>query len=61
MCPVCGNNHETRPIKCLQAATLDHVAQCGIATEHAANCLLKQLNIYVAENPHWKKGIKGNT
>ena len=59
MCPVCESEHESRPIKCLQSATLDHVAQCAIATEHAANCLQKQLNAYVDQNPQWKKGIKG--
>jgi hypothetical protein len=55
ICPVCNTEHETRPIKCLQVATLDHVANCGINTEHAADCLLKLLNIYVEANPLWKK------
>lgn len=60
-CPVCGEQHQTRPIKCLQQATLDHVGQCGITTEHATDdCLLKALTDYVDENPQWKKGIKGN-
>jgi hypothetical protein len=59
-CPVCGEQHETRPIKCLQQATLDHVGQCGITTDHSADCLLKALTYYVDENPQWKKGIKGN-
>lgn len=59
LCPVCENEHVTRPIKCLQEATLDHVSQCGISTEHAVNCLLKLLNYYVEANPDWKKGIRG--
>ena len=60
-CPVCENKHDTRPIKCLQSATLDHVAQCGISTEHATtSCLLQQLNIYVETNPQWKKGTSSN-
>ena len=58
-CPVCGEEHTTRPIKCLQAATLDHVSQCGIITEHLVDCLLKHLNAYVEANPQWKKGIRG--
>ncbi len=53
ICPVCNNEHTTRPRQCLQAATLDHVGQCGIGTEHQANCLLKLLNEYVAANPLW--------
>ncbi len=59
-CPVCGEQHQSRPIKCLQQATLDHVGQCGITTSHSADCLLKALTSYVDENPQWKKGIKGN-
>ena len=58
ICPVCGSEHDARPIKCLQAATLDHVAQCGINTAHSADCLLKLLNIYVEANPRWSKGFK---
>ena len=59
-CTVCENKHDTRPLKCLQSATLDHVSQCGISTEHAINCLLKQLNLYVDNNPQWKKGTRDN-
>ncbi len=54
-CPVCKNKHISRPLKCLQSATLDHVSECGISTEHSNNCLLKQLNIYVNNNPDWQK------
>ena len=54
-CPVCDSEHTTRPIQCLQAATLDHVRLCGISTAHAADCLLKRLNEYVAANPQWTK------
>ena len=53
LCPVCNSEHATRPRQCLQAATLDHVGQCGIGTEHQANCLLKVLNEYVEANPLW--------
>ena len=59
LCPVCSSEHINRPIKCLQAATLDHVAQCGISTDHLSDCLLKHLNDYVDANPQWKKGIRG--
>ena len=58
LCPVCQSQHDARPIKCLQEATLDHVSQCGISTDHSGNCLLKLLNIYVQANPDWKKGIQ---
>jgi hypothetical protein len=58
LCPVCDNEHEARPIKCLQAATLDHVAQCGISTEHSRDCLMKQLSIYVEANPQWNRKAK---
>ncbi len=54
-CPVCNNEHTTRPIQCLQAATLDHVGRCGISTEHSDDCLLKRLTVYVDGNPQWKK------
>ena len=58
LCPVCDSEHESRPIKCLQAATLDHVGQCGISTEHSRDCLLKFLGVYVDNNPQWKKKSK---
>ena len=55
-CPVCGEEHKSRPIKCLQAATLSHVGSCGISTEHMSDdCLLKQLNDYVDANPEWNR------
>ena len=54
ICPVCNNEHTSRPRQCLQSANLDHVGQCGIGTPHLANCLLKQLNEYVDANPQWK-------
>ena len=57
-CPVCGDLHEARPLKCLQSATLDHVALCGISTEHSADCSLKTLNDYVDSNPQWQKNKK---
>jgi hypothetical protein len=60
ICPVCENKHDTRPIKCLQSATLGHVTECGISTEHITDCLLKQFNIYVKTNPQWKKGTSSN-
>lgn len=58
ICPVCNNEHTTRPRQCLQQATLDHVGQCGIGTAHQANCLLKQLNEYVDANPLWSSQAK---
>ena len=60
ICPVCNNEHTIRPRQCLQAATLDHVGQCGISTEHAVECLLKLLNDYIEANPQWKRGAKPN-
>ena len=55
LCPVCDSEHTTRPIQCLQVATLDHVGQCGIISDHTMDCLLKALNEYVAANPLWAK------
>jgi len=57
-CPICGDLHEVRPIKCLQSATLDHVGRCGISTEHSTDCSLKILNDYVDLNPQWQKKKK---
>ena len=56
LCPVCGDEHTKRPRQCLQAATLDHIAICGINTEHADECSLKRLNEYVEKsNPQWTR------
>ncbi len=55
LCPVCNNEHITRPIQCLQQATLAHVQTCGISMEHRGDCVLKRFNEYVAANPIWKK------
>ncbi len=57
-CPVCNNDHVTRPIQCLQAATLDHVGQCGIGTEHLRDCLLKSFMTYVDAKPEWRRGAR---
>ena len=55
-CPVCGEDHTSRPIPCLQAASLSHVGTCGISTEHyAEDCLLKLLNEYVDSKPEWQR------
>ena len=61
LCPVCGNEHTSRPRQCLQAAILDHVNLCGISMEHFRDCLLKRLDAYVAANPQWKSGAKPKT
>ncbi len=54
-CPVCNSEHTSRPLQCLQAATLDHVNRCGISTEHMGDCLLRRLNLYVEANPQWRR------
>ena len=61
LCPVCDSEHISRPLQCLQGATLDHVRHCGISTEHIEDCLLKRLNAYVDANPQWKRGAKPKT
>ena len=58
LCPVCNDDHTSRPIRCLQAATLDHVQRCGIGSEHLEDCLLKMLIVYVDTKPEWKRGAK---
>ena len=55
LCPVCNSEHTTRPIRCLQEATLDHVGRCGISAGHVTECLLKLLNDYVDANPQWRR------
>jgi hypothetical protein len=57
LCPVCDSEHTARPIRCLQAASMDHVNQCGIISNHTADCLLKRLNEYVEANPLWAKRL----